>query len=469
MLLTENRVSQVKEKYDVPAEVWEPMVSGSAAIAKNQKYLEWIAKQWKEVVSVPDNVEQQRIEGTVWSGVLNGLLSTVEEFDRVRPNLKKKDLYQYGDRQEILRALEAWKKEKTRNIETHKESEVVFEDDRFKVVVPKSHTASCYYGAGTKWCTASKDADHHFTNYDKDGKLFYILDKSSPTSNKYYKVALNKTYKGGNTFYDSQDSVIADPEDIYPIMSNKKLMETLDEYFKFTYAEEIAKISEEEKQRELEKIAREAEWARRRREREERLEDAANQRRINDEWNEEGNISEVGILANVLMQYLKGEETFDDKKTEIEEVESEIEDMRQEMENDPDVIADPDGERAQDYGMDLNNLYEEIDVLKEEAHDVYDLRWDDYNHYDMPIFEYGGEEYAVGTDQMADDSAWDQVDSLIDDIGYNGFSEGFAEWYVDADRVADDFYDMFWEDMYDNPEDYLDEDDDTELTSDAKK
>ena len=40
MLLTEDRISQVKEKYDIPVEVWENMVSGSAAIAKNQKYLE---------------------------------------------------------------------------------------------------------------------------------------------------------------------------------------------------------------------------------------------------------------------------------------------------------------------------------------------------------------------------------------------------------------------------------------------
>ena len=39
MLLTENRTSQVKEKYNIPTEVWENMLSGSSAIAKNQKYL----------------------------------------------------------------------------------------------------------------------------------------------------------------------------------------------------------------------------------------------------------------------------------------------------------------------------------------------------------------------------------------------------------------------------------------------
>ena len=469
MLLTEDRISQVKEKYDIPAEVWEPMVSGSAAIAKNQKYLEWLAKVWSQYVSTPDKVEQQRIEGNVWTGSLNGLLTTIEEFDRVRRNLKKKDLYQYRDRQEVVDALEDWKKEKTRNIETHKESEVVFEDERFKVVVPESHTASCYYGAGTKWCTASKDSTHHFTNYDKSGKLFYILDKSAPTSNPYYKIALNKTYKGGKTYYDAVDTVIGDLSEIEYVLSHPDLEKTIREYFEFTYADEIAKISDEEKQKELERIARDAEWARRRREREQRLAALATQRREDDEWNYDEGTDEIGLSAHALMEYLKEDGEWNDKQSEIDDVEFQIEDLRSEMENDPEVIADPNGERAQDYGMDLNNLEEEIETLRQEAHDVYDIIYEEYRHYGLPVFEYDGAEYAVGDDKMADDAAYEQVESLIDEIGYTGFREGFADWYVDADVVANDFEDMFWEDMYDRPEDYLDEDEDMELTSDAKK
>jgi len=466
MLLTEDRVSQIKEKYNIPAVVWDNMVSGSAAIAKNQKYLEWLANQFSTVVSTPENIEQQRIEGNVWPGVLNGLLTVVEKFDRVRPNLKKKDLYQYSNRAEVESAVENYRKEKTRNIKTHKESEVVFEDDRFKVVVPKSHTASCYYGAGTKWCTATKDSDNHFTNYDKEGKLFYILDKTAPTSDKYYKVALNKTYKGGNTYYDSIDSSIPDTMEIEKIISHPELMNTINEYFKFTYADEIAKISDEEKQREIERLAREADWAARRREREQRLEQNAIARRENDDWRT-GETGTVGIMAQALMEWLIDNGEFEDKKVEISDVEDQIEDMRVDMENDPEVIADPDGERAQDYGEDLNNLEEEIDVLKEEGHDIYDIRYDEMDHYDMPVFEYGGAEYAVGDDDMADSAAWDQVDNLIDDVGYEGFREGFMDWYIDGDLVADDFYDTFWEDMHDNPEDFLDEDDDRELDSDV--
>ena len=168
------------------------------------------------------------------------------------------------------------------------------------------------------------------------------------------------------------------------------------------------------------------------------------------------------------MEFLIGEGEFEDKKVEISDVEDQIEDMRLEMEDDPDVIADPDGERAQDYGQDLDNLEEEIAVLKEEAHDIYDLRYEDVDHYGLPVFEYEGAEYAIGDDEMADSAAWDQIDNLIDDIGYQGFTEGFMDWYVDGDAVADDFEDYFWDDMNENPEDHLDEDDDRVLNSDAK-
>ena len=43
-------------------QVWEPMVSGSAAIAPNQKYLEWIARVWSEKVSTPENIKIQKID-----------------------------------------------------------------------------------------------------------------------------------------------------------------------------------------------------------------------------------------------------------------------------------------------------------------------------------------------------------------------------------------------------------------------
>ena len=102
------------------------------------------------------------------------------------------------------------------------QKDVVYDGPRWRVIVPKTHKASCAYGSGTKWCTTSRDSSH-FDQYTNDALLFYIIDKSSPTSedNVMYKVALNwlfqwnkKTQKFSAkriedaTLYDSADNTV---------------------------------------------------------------------------------------------------------------------------------------------------------------------------------------------------------------------------------------------------------------------
>ena len=47
-----------------------------------------------------------------------------------------------------------------------------------------------------------------------------------------------------------------------------------------------------------------------------------------------------------------------EKQKMLSEVQIEV--IRSEMENDPDVIEDPNGERAQDYGEDLDSLEDDL-------------------------------------------------------------------------------------------------------------
>ena len=448
MLLVENRISRVKEKYNVPLDIWDQMVRGSGAIANNQKYLEWIARDYMNSVAQNDLY-------------LEMVLDAVKTFDRKRNNLKVKDLYSYDSYNDLNDALNNLKK-RQRVIKTHEQSEVVYEDDRFKVVVPESHDASCYYGAGTRWCTAAKDKPFHFKSYNQEGKLFYILDKTLPTSNPYYKVALSRKYSGGKSFYDAPDDLISDPMYIDYILEHP-LMDAIESFFQYTYKEEIEKIGAEIKARELERQARENEWAQRRRERIARLNAEAELRRENDEWNPEDTDS-VGIRANALMEFLKDEGEWSDNSDEIEYLEEQIRDLRSDMENDPEVIENPNGERAQDYGEDLNNLEDELEEEREKISTVYDIMYEGATHYgEMPIFEYDGAEYAVGDDDEADEAAEEQVRNLVDDIGYEGFSEWVWSSHIDGDEVANYMEDYIRQDVEESPESYLDEDDDREM------
>ena len=48
------------------------------------------------------------------------------------------------------------------------------------------------------------------------------------------------------------------------------------------------------------------------------------------------------------------------KRPKVVDLQYDIEQLRDEMENDPEVIDDPSGERAQEYGEDLDELYKKI-------------------------------------------------------------------------------------------------------------
>jgi len=453
-ILLEGRVEDTYSKYiaagDASPQIekiyYDEIVPGSASINPNHKYLDWITKNWS-----PTDVEGDEITHN-----LKEILLAVSKFDTQNQRLKIKDLNQYKNIDQLFDTLQKLGQTARRTVEISDEVDRIYEDNRFVVVVPKTHKSSCYYGAGTKWCTASKDTDSHFSNYKTNGELYYIIDKTLPTSSPYYKVALNKKIAGlTEDFWDVQDKPITDTTKIMTIIQNKKMLEDIRNHFGVKFEERI----QQEKELQAKRLSRNEEMRERERLRRLQQQAEAQQRRENDEWNPE-NTDALGLAANALKEWLIDEGEWEGETKD--ELRGQLEDLRSQMENDPDVIADPNGDQAQAYGEDMNNIEDAI----EEAESVYDII-PLYDYYGMYEFEYGGAEYAVGVDEAADEAALERTRSLIDDIGYEGFNPSFMEWHVDGDRVADYAEDWFWDDMSEAPEDYLD-DDDRELTQHSK-
>ena len=452
IILIEGRVEDVFAKHiksgspSIEKIYYDEIVPGSENINPKHKYLEWITKNWSPTDVVGDEIKHN----------LKEILLAVSKFDNQSQRLKIKDLNQYQNLEQLFDTLQELGQTARRTVEISDEVEKVYEDNRFVVVVPKTHKSSCYYGAGTKWCTASKDTDSHFSSYKSGGELYYIIDKTLPTSNPFYKVALNKKLAGlTEDFWDVQDKPITDTTKIMTIIQNKKMLEDIRNHFGVKFEERI----KQEKELQAKRLSRNEEF--RERERLRRIQQGieAQQRRENDEWSLETPTS-IGLAAHALREWLIDEGEWEgETKDEFRDA---IEDLRSRMENDPEVIEDPSGDKAQEYGEDLGNLEDDL----ENAESVYDII-PLYDYYGMYEFEYGGAEYAVGDDESADEAATERTRSLIDDIGYEGFTPSFMEWHVDGDQVADYAEDWFWDDMNDSPEDYLD-DDDRELTQHSK-
>ena len=88
---------------------------------------------------------------------------------------------------------------------SHKEVVKVIDDQEWLIVRPLTYESSRAYGAGTKWCTTSKDSPHHFFRYYSRGILIYCINKITG-----YKVAVfwDVNDESSPTFWNVLDNQI---------------------------------------------------------------------------------------------------------------------------------------------------------------------------------------------------------------------------------------------------------------------
>jgi len=110
----------------------------------------------------------------------------IDLFDRFtkqvsRGKLQQKDIFGFQSLDDLVRQIET--AEATKSASELKQIEKagavrVYENDTAMVIHPKTHDASCHYGAGAQWCTAARD-DRQFKDYtQKQGVvLLYFLPK----------------------------------------------------------------------------------------------------------------------------------------------------------------------------------------------------------------------------------------------------------------------------------------------------
>jgi len=432
-ILLENRIDDFKTKFSTKFNQQQ-----IDRIIQNvpQKYLMWVGKNFENM-----NFDEN----------LSILSQALNKFDKISTNLPQTDINDYKSVGQLTQAIQEYENKPRRQVKKVEGGNVVYDDNRFFVVNPLTHQASCYYGKGTKWCTAA-DSDYQFKQYNDDAKLFYILDRTKPTDDPYYKIALLRKFNGDKTFYDAQDVTIKNIETVLEPNYMKQLIASIDDYLNSEYAGQIKIYSD----RELAKKERERlESLRLQRILEERRE-GAQERREGGEWSLGPDCPEEGLKAHALLEWLVDnndvEAITQDDRIELQKLRDEKERLELEYDEDENVRTD---------------ILDRIDEIDDEISE-YEKKIDVYNivptgsHYDTTEFEVidadlvGDNRYAVGTDDEMQSSCYDYVDQLIDDVGYEGFNKSFAQNYIDADSVADDAERIYDDDIRDNPDAYFD-------------
>ena len=378
----------------------------SRELSSNQKFLNFLGK----VIS-SENLNDDLIKAKI----------AVEKFIKFQKNLEIKDINQYETLKDISDAIIKHENKVRRDVKKIDGADVVYEDDRFTVISPKTHDASCYYGTGSKWCTAAKSSESHFQTYNRDGKLFYFLDKKAKTGSRFYKVALLQKYDGAQTFFDAPDEsfktgwILGTPE-------FNKINDYIQKYMNTEYENEIDIFKDKVKaKQEVERLRIRDD--RRRRERLLRQMDDIKER---DAWNPDNNeLDDIGRKANAVMSGLRNEWLMN----EIGEDE------------------------------DIYNLIPETDNFY--PGEIMAFKWMGENETDS--------EYIVGEWDEVYEFAKFRLDELVSDIGLlESFNEDYLMNYIDINSLVS-YFESWYDDYVRDDWESIFEEDELPMSTEQKK
>lgn len=97
---------------------------------------------------------------------LNGLVGLEDFLDDYEDELQS--------RHKMLEELES----------AREEGKLIYDGKDIKIIQPLTKAGACYYGKGTKWCTAATKAENPFDHYNKIGPMYIIQPKNPKREGK---------------------------------------------------------------------------------------------------------------------------------------------------------------------------------------------------------------------------------------------------------------------------------------------
>ena len=198
----------------------------------------------------------------------------------------------------------------------------------------------------------------------------------------------------------------------------------------------------------------------------------AESRREDGEWDlSNENIDEEGMAANALFNELvyrkkltemddETKEEYDAKKQRLEKLEERYQDIEGYNQSNLFPMEPEEIEALENEISDLENELEEYHTKYADVYYIIPSNYKPYGTmYSFEVVGLRGQEYMVGTEDNAYDAAVENQESIIEEIGIEGFSEYTIERNMDDDEFESYVREFHESDIRDSPESYFNSDD----------
>lgn len=160
----------------------------------NKEYTPWLAKMYAN-----------------GSAYLEDILSTAKEhlikFNKLKKRNKlpspRNDIMRYADVADFYSVMDEYPDEDEKPLTDKGQSKVVYEDDTIRVIEPEDKAAACYYGQGTRWCTAATRGNNYFDHYANTSPLFIVIPKKAAYPGEKYQLWFNYSIGDDNITSDA--------------------------------------------------------------------------------------------------------------------------------------------------------------------------------------------------------------------------------------------------------------------------
>lgn len=185
-----SKVDELRQKYpSLTNRTFTMFVEGDKT--KTKKYLPFMLKTWVNRNNYQISSARQ-------------LVNLVQMYDDLLSYIDNKDIYHkdYNDMSYFIEVLnDAMLKREDSTFIKEENINVLWECEKYILLQPKTHKGSLKYGAGTKWCTASRNDEQTFMKYTKQGFLTYLISKKEDKGGSYSKIAFY-TKKSNDSLLD---------------------------------------------------------------------------------------------------------------------------------------------------------------------------------------------------------------------------------------------------------------------------
>jgi hypothetical protein len=187
-------------------------------------------------------------------------------------------------------------------------------------------------------------------------------------------------------------------------------------------------------------------------------------RRYEKVWDLSLEKDEQAILANALFNFLVDEELLEvaDEETKelIDNLREKILELETEYEDNPSTKLE----------TQISQLQEQLEEYNHYS-DVYDLEPDidrHYGHLQKFNIEKLGESYAIGDESQIEDATRESLEEYVEDTSLDSFPSWLIEQNINEDQIVSYIEEYYNESIYNDPENYLD-DEDRELSNEQKE